>query len=55
MEFLDIYCPFSRKTLNAIQKITAKQNKKNYNIPENLLPKRLEELNLNNISQIINR
>lgn len=52
MEFLDIYCPFSRKTLNAIQKIAAKQNKKSYNIPENLLNKRLEELSLNDISQI---
>lgn len=53
MEFIDIYSPFSRKTLNAIQKITTKQNKKNYNIPENLLSKRLEQLNLDDIKQIL--
>lgn len=54
VQFLDIYSPFSRKTLNAIQKISIKQDKKYYNIPENLSKKRLEELNFSDISQIIN-
>lgn len=52
IEFLDIYSPFSRKTLNAIQKISIKQNKKYYNIPETLSKKRLEELNFLDIKQI---
>ncbi len=52
MEFLDIYSPFSRKTLNAIQKISIKQEKKLYIIPEKLQKKRLEELSFLDIKEI---
>lgn len=43
-EFLDLYSPFSRKTLWAINKILTKQGKKSYNFPGELSWKRLEEL-----------
>lgn len=52
IDFLNIYSPFSRKTLNAIQKISIKQDKKFYNIPENLSKKRLEELSFLDIAEI---
>lgn len=44
VEFLDLYTPFSRKTLWAINKILAKQGKKYYNFPLELFWKRVEEL-----------
>ena len=44
VEFLDLYTPFSRKTLWAINKILAKQGKKVYNIPEKMLWSRVDEL-----------
>ena len=43
-EFLDLYSPFSRKTLWAINKILAKQDKKTYNFSLEIAWKRLEEL-----------
>lgn len=52
-EFLDLYSQFSRKTLWAITKILSKQNKKAFQIPEELKSKRLEELSRNNIQNII--
>ena len=44
VEFLDLYIPFSRKTLWAINKILAKQGKKYFNFPLELSWKRVEEL-----------
>ena len=44
VEFLDLYTPFSRKTLWAINKILAKQGKKYYNFPSELSWKRADEL-----------
>ena len=44
VEFLDLYTPFSRKTLWAINKILAKQDKKYYNFSSELSWKRVEEL-----------
>lgn len=47
VEFLELYSPFSRKTLWAINKILQKQWKKNFEISELLSKKRLEELDWN--------
>jgi len=44
VEFLDLYTPFSRKTLWAINKILAKQGKKYYNFSSELSWKRVDEL-----------
>ena len=44
VEFLDLYTPFSRKTLWAINKILAKQGKKYYNFSSELFWKRVDEL-----------
>ena len=52
-EFLNLHSQFSRKTLWAITKILAKQNKKKFQIPEDLKSKRLEELSWENIQNII--
>ncbi len=52
-EFLDLHSQFSRKTLWAISKILTKQNKKTFQIPEELKSKRLEELSRENIQEII--
>jgi len=52
-EFLDLHSQFSRKTIWAITKILAKQNKKKFQIPEDLKNKRLEELSRKNIQNII--
>lgn len=52
--FLDNYSSFSRKTLWAITKILSKQNKKTFQIPEELKSKRLEQLSWENIKKIIN-
>lgn len=52
-EFLDLHSQFSRKTLSAITKILLKQNKKTFQIPEDLKSKRLEELSWENIQKII--
>jgi hypothetical protein len=52
-EFLDLHSQFSRKTLWAITKILLKQDKKTFQIPEDLKSKRLEELSWENIQEII--
>ena len=52
-EFLDLHSQFSRKTLWAISKILLKQNKKTFQLPEELKNKRLEELSWKNIKEII--
>lgn len=55
LEFLELYAPFSRKTLWAIEKILIKQNKKTFSIPEDFKKHRLEELNWNDIENTINK
>lgn len=44
VDFLDLYTPFSRKNLWAINKILQKQGKRTYNFPVELLSLRLDEL-----------
>ena len=53
VEFLELFAPFSRKTLGAIQKMIKKKSDISFEIPESLQKKRLEELDWSHISQII--
>ena len=53
VEFLDLYTSFSRKTLWAINKILAKQDKKLYDIPEKLLWMRVDELQRQDLIEIL--
>lgn len=53
IEFLNLYTPFSRKTLWAINKILAKQGKKLYNIPDKLLWRRVDELQRHDLLEIL--
>lgn len=53
VNFLDLYSPFSRKTLWAINKILEKQWKKIYQLNNDLSRKRLEELQWNDIVKFI--
>jgi 16S rRNA A1518/A1519 N6-dimethyltransferase RsmA/KsgA/DIM1 with predicted DNA glycosylase/AP lyase activity len=52
-EFLDLHSQFSRKTLWAISKILLKQDKKTFQIPEELKNKRLEGLSRRDIEEIV--
>ena len=52
INFLDLFAPFSRKTLWKIQKMNAKKWQI-YNIPEKFLWKRLEELDFDDLEKII--
>lgn len=52
IEFLDLFSPYSRKTLGKISKMIAKKWW-NFTIPEDLEGKRLEELDWNQIEKII--
>ena len=51
--FLNLYSPYSRKTLWRIEKMLEKKGNNEYNIPDDLKWKRLEELNRNNINIIL--
>jgi hypothetical protein len=53
IEFLELFAPFSRKTLGAIQKMIKKKSGMLFEIPESLQKKRLEELDWTHIQQII--
>ncbi len=53
IEFLELFAPFSRKTLGAIQKMIQKKSDIVFVIPESLQKKRLEELNRTQIQQIL--
>ena len=53
VEFLDLYTPFSRKTLWAINKILAKQGKKYYNFSSELSWKRVDELQRHDLIKIL--
>ncbi len=52
-KFLDLYSPFSRKTLWAINKILEKQWKEMFNIPEFIQKKRLEELDFIDMEKLL--
>ena len=52
--FLDLFSPYSRKTLWKISKMVNKRWN-NFNIPEHLERKRLEELDRDQIEEIINQ
>lgn len=53
IEFLELFAPFSRKTLGAIQKMIQKKSDIKFIIPEVLQKKRLEELDWIWIQQIL--
>jgi len=53
IEFLELFAPFSRKTLGAIQKMIQKKSGMNIIIPESLQKKRLEELTWKNLESIL--
>ena len=53
IQFLELYAPFSRKTLGAIQTMVNKKSDSSFIIPEGLRKKRLEELNFEDIVLII--
>lgn len=48
-EFIDLYAPFSRKTLGAITTMLKKKKNIPYAIPEKISKKRLEELSLEDL------
>ena len=52
IEFLELFAPFSRKTLGAIQKMIQKKSDIKFIIPESLQKKRLEELTWKNLETI---
>lgn len=51
--FLELFAPFSRKTLGAIQTMLKKKSEISFSIPESLQKKRLEELTWKNIEDIL--
>jgi hypothetical protein len=53
IEFLELFAPFSRKTLGAIQTMINKKSVCIFNIPENLKKKRLEELSWDDLTIIM--
>jgi hypothetical protein len=53
LQFLELFAPFSRKTLGAIQKMISKKSGCPFVIPESLQKKRLEELDRKELSQIL--
>ena len=52
IEFLDLFAPFSRKTLGAIQTMIKKKSDCIFVIPEALKKKRLEELTWDDLTTI---
>jgi 16S rRNA (adenine1518-N6/adenine1519-N6)-dimethyltransferase len=53
VEFLELFAPFSRKTLWAIQKMIQKKSELSFEIPSTLSSKRLEELSWNDLTVIL--
>lgn len=53
VEFLELFAPFSRKTLGAIQKMIQKKSDIIFIIPEFLQKKRLEELSWDDLTTIL--
>lgn len=55
VSFLNVYAPFSRKTLGRIQKMLEKKSETWFQIPEHLKSKRLEELDWEDIWLILQK
>jgi len=55
VEFLELFAPFSRKTLGAIQKMIKKKSDISFDIPMLLSSKRLEELTWDDLTTILYR
>ena len=55
VEFLELFAPFSRKTLGAIQKMIKKKSDISFDIPILLSSKRLEELSWDDLITILSR
>lgn len=55
LEFLELFAPFSRKTLGAIQKMIKKKSDIIIGIPTSLSSKRLEELTWNDLASILSK
>lgn len=55
VEFLELFAPFSRKTLGAIQKMIKKKSEKIFEIPTSLSSKRLEELTWSDLTTILSK
>lgn len=53
IQFLELYAPFSRKTLGAIQTMLAKKSDSVFVIPETLKKKRLEELSFQDLERVL--
>ena len=53
MQFLELFAPFSRKTLGAIQTMINKKSVCTFVIPDRLKKKRLEELSWEEINAIL--
>lgn len=53
IDFLELFAPFSRKTLGAIQTMIRKKSDSGFDIPEALKKKRLEELSRKNLESIL--
>ncbi|HMS90760.1 MAG TPA: rRNA adenine dimethyltransferase family protein [Candidatus Absconditabacterales bacterium] len=53
IEFLELFAPFSRKTLGAIQKMIQKKSEISFKIPSALLSKRLESLSWDELTVIL--
>ena len=53
IDFLELFAPFSRKTLGAIYKMIQKKSGSNFTIPSELSSKRLEELDWDQICAIL--
>ncbi|MCX6823814.1 MAG: rRNA adenine dimethyltransferase family protein [candidate division SR1 bacterium] len=55
VEFLELFAPFSRKTLGAIQKMIKKKSDISFEIPTSLSSKRLEELTWDDLTTILSK
>lgn len=53
VQFLELFAPFSRKTLWAIQKMIQKKSDISFDIPTTLISKRLEELSWDDLTTIL--
>ena len=51
--FLELFAPFSRKTLGAIEKMIKKKSDISFVLPESLKKKRLEELSRKHIESVL--
>jgi hypothetical protein len=55
VSFLDLYCPYSRKTLGAISTMLTKKWLNEFTITDELKPKRLEESQRSQIMKVLKK